>query len=154
MKTPEQAVALGKAVKRMEHVHFEGMMGYEAQIAGIGDADPTVFLRNYLVKALKVVSQREVSRRRKAVVEGLRGIGLQLRLVNGGGTGSIESTCSEDVVTEVTVGSGFYSPALFDYYSHFKFRPAAGYAIEIVRKPSDECYTCTGGGYVASGKQR
>ena len=126
-------------------------MGYEAQIAGVGDADPSATLQNYLVKALKVLSKREVLSRRGAVVEGLRKAGFDLSVVNGGGTGSIDSTCAEAVVTEVTVGSGFYSPALFDYYSHFKFKPAAGYAIEIVRKPADGCFTCAGGGYVASG---
>ena len=47
-----------------------------------------------------------------------------LRFVNGGGTGSLASTASEDAVTELAAGSGFYAPALFDSYSHFSL--AAG----------------------------
>ncbi len=58
-----------------------------------------------------------------------------LRFVNGGGTGSIATTRAESAVTEITVGSGFYAPALFDNYRDFRYQPAAGYAIEIVRSP-------------------
>jgi D-serine deaminase-like pyridoxal phosphate-dependent protein len=54
-------------------------------------------------------------------------------------------------VTEITVGSGFYAPALFDNYRDFRYQPAAGYAIEIVRRPHPHIYTCLGGGYIASG---
>ena len=49
--------------------------------------------------------------------------------VNGGGTGSMESTCREDAVTEITVGSGFYNSHLFDYYTNFRMKPAAAFAI-------------------------
>src|ERR1700724_2896795 len=77
--------------------------------------------------------------------------GIALRFVNGGVTGSIVSTREEDVVTEITVGSAFYSPALFDNYRDFRYRPAAGFAIEIVRHPQPSIYTCLGGGYIASG---
>jgi D-serine deaminase-like pyridoxal phosphate-dependent protein len=54
-------------------------------------------------------------------------------------------------VTEITVGSAFYSPALFDNYRDFRYLPASGFAIEIVRRPAPGIYTCLGGGYVASG---
>jgi D-serine deaminase-like pyridoxal phosphate-dependent protein len=54
-------------------------------------------------------------------------------------------------VTEITVGSAFYSPTLFDSYRDFRYLPAAGFAIEIVRRPRGDLYTCLGGGYVASG---
>ena len=49
------------------------------------------------------------------------------------------------------MGSGFYSPALFDNYRDFRYLPAAGFAIEVVRRPRHSIYTCLGGGYVASG---
>ena len=44
---------------------------------------------------------------------------LHLSIFNGGGTGSIFTTSNEPWITEVTVGSGFLSPHLFDYYSDF-----------------------------------
>jgi D-serine deaminase-like pyridoxal phosphate-dependent protein len=58
---------------------------------------------------------------------------------------------TEDGITEITVGSGFYAPALFDYYNNFKHLPAAGFALAIVRQPKENMYTCLGGGYIASG---
>ena len=60
---------------------------------------------------------------------------VELEIVNGGGTGSLELTGAEEAVTEVTAGSGFYAPALFDHYSRFTLTPAAGFALPIVRKP-------------------
>jgi D-serine deaminase-like pyridoxal phosphate-dependent protein len=72
-------------------------------------------------------------------------------IVNGGGTGSIQTTREEDVVTEITAGSGFYAPTLFDRYSSFSLRPAAMFAMPVVRKPSPSIATLLGGGYPASG---
>ena len=54
-------------------------------------------------------------------------------------------------MTEVTAGSGFYAPALFDHYSRFSLTPAAGFALPIVRKPAPRVATALGGGYLASG---
>ncbi len=149
--TPAQALALWEHIRGCDHLRLDGVMGYEAQIAGVQDAPPASFLKNQLVRTLKQRSIRELAARRGAVVHALREAGCGLRFVNGGGTGSIESTIAEKVVTEVTVGSGFYSPALFDHYTQFRHEPAAAFAIEIVRQPAPTTYTCQGGGYVASG---
>src|SRR5699024_11986088 len=65
-------------------------------------------------------------------------------------TGSLDSTGKEAVVTEMTAGSGFYNPHLFDKYANFQLEPAAGFAIEITRIPTKEIFTCAGGGYIAS----
>ena len=54
-------------------------------------------------------------------------------------------------MTEVTAGSGFYAPALFDHYSRFSLTPAAGFALPIVRQPAPGVATALGGGYLASG---
>ena len=48
-------------------------------------------------------------------------------------------------------GSSFFAPGLFDHYRAFRPMPAAGFAIEIVRRPQPGIYTCLGGGYTASG---
>src|SRR5699024_6282165 len=39
----------------------------------------------------------------------------------------------------------------FDNYKDYTNKPALAYAIEITRKPTKHIYTCTGGGYIASG---
>lgn len=151
IRTPEQAVSLWERIRACPHVALAGLMGYEAQIAGLQDNPPWDRLRNAVIRLLKKQSIRTVAERRAAVVRALKAAGCTLRFVNGGGTGSIETTAADDVVTEVTVGSGFYSPALFDYFAGFKHEPAAGFAVEVTRKPSPGILTCHGGGYIASG---
>jgi D-serine deaminase-like pyridoxal phosphate-dependent protein len=106
---------------------------------------------NRIISALQQKSKKELAKRRKELVDILKKECPDLTIVNGGGTGSLESTAEEAWVTELTAGSGFYAPALFDHYSHFKHLPAAGFALEVVRHPQSNTYTCLGGGYVASG---
>ena len=148
----KEAVALGTVIQEHANVELVAVMGYEAQIAGLGDNVPGQGAMNAVVKLLKGRSVKEIAQRRKSIVAALTSMGFNLRIVNGGGTGSMNTTCSEPVVTEVTVGSGFFSPGLFDNYGHFKMQPSAGYAIEVVRQPKPNIYTCLGGGYVASGE--
>ena len=148
----KEAVALGKVIQQHANVELIAVMGYEAQIAGLGDNVPGQGAMNAIVKQLKRRSVKEIAQRRKSIVAALTAMGFNLRIVNGGGTGSMNTTCTEEVVTEVTVGSGFFSPGLFDNYGHFKMQPSAGYAIEVVRQPKPDIYTCLGGGYVASGE--
>lgn len=151
LRTAQQARPIVEYIRDAEHIYLDGVMGYEAQIAGLGDNVPGKAAKNTLVRALKKRSLRDVERRRAEVVALVKDCGLTLRFVNGGGTGSLTSTNKEAAVTEVTVGSGFFSPVLFDYYKDFRYQPAAGYAIEVVRQPAPGIYTCLGGGYTASG---
>ena len=73
-------------------------------------------------------------------------VSMHPALAQAGGTGSLELTAAEEAVTEVTAGSGFYAPALFDHYSRFSLTPAAGFALPIVRKPAPKVATALGGG--------
>jgi D-serine deaminase-like pyridoxal phosphate-dependent protein len=84
------------------------------------------------------------------VVDAVRAV-APLEFVNGGGTGSLERTAQEDAVTEVAAGSGLYGPTLFDAYRAFAPRPAALFALPVVRRPSADVATVLGGGYPASG---
>jgi D-serine deaminase-like pyridoxal phosphate-dependent protein len=151
LRTPEQARPLIERILASHAVHLDGLMGYEAQIAGVGDNIPGQKVKNTLVRMLKRRSRQDVAERRAAFGALVKTYGETLRFVNGGGTGSIATTAQEDGVTEITVGSGFYAPMLFDYYQDFHYQPAAGFAIEIVRHPQPAIYTCSGGGYIASG---
>jgi len=151
VRTPEQAQPVIERITASSHVLLDGLMGYEAQIAGLGDNFPGHMAKNAIVQRLKRRSVREVAERRAAIVKLVKSYGLFPRFINGGGTGSMATTRKEDAVTEITVGSGFYAPALFDNYRDFRYQPAAGFAIEIVRRPRPSIYTCLGGGYIASG---
>ena len=149
--TPEKALTVFKAIQNSPNLRLDGIMGYEAQIAGVGDNASSQFLKNRVIRFLKKRSLQPIADRRAAIVNILKENGANLRFVNGGGTGSMETTCQEPAVTEVTVGSGFYASALFDNYQNFKHQPAAAFVIEIVRQPKPHIYTCHGGGYIASG---
>ncbi|MGM0710533.1 amino acid deaminase/aldolase [Brevibacillus parabrevis] len=151
LRSLESAVALAARVASSKHLSLDGIMGYEAQIAGVGDRYPRRFMKNSLIRLLKQRSVKEVAHRRAELMKALTAMGISLRFVNGGGTGSLHHTGKEDAVTELTAGSGFFSPGLFDYYQDFHFQPAAGFALEIIRKPTEHIYTCAGGGYIASG---
>jgi D-serine deaminase-like pyridoxal phosphate-dependent protein len=151
LHTAAEARPIIERILASPHLTLDGIMGYEGQIAGVGDSVPGHPLKNALIRQLKARSIREVARRRAELTALIASLGGTLRFVNGGGTGSIKSTRAESPVTEITVGSGFYSPTLFDAYRDFKYAPAAGFAVEIVRRPSPGRYTCLGGGYIASG---
>jgi D-serine deaminase-like pyridoxal phosphate-dependent protein len=148
--TVAQAVELAREIERRPQIELDALMAYEGQIAGVGDMPPGRRLRGAAIRFMQRRSAAELAARRAAIVSAL-GEFVELEIVNGGGTGSLELTGAEAAVTEVTAGSGFYAPGLFDHYSRFSLTPAAGYAVPIVRKPTPEVATALGGGYLASG---
>jgi D-serine deaminase-like pyridoxal phosphate-dependent protein len=154
--TPEQAATLAWAILERKRLRLVGIMAYESQIAGLGDSPSGRRLRGAAIRVLQRRSSRELFVRRAAAVaavqEVLRGANAApLRFVNGGGTGSLESTGAESAVTEIAAGSGLYGPTLFDAYRAFRPEPAALFALPVVRKPSATVATVLGGGYLASG---
>ena len=133
-------------LKSCPHLKLTGLMGYEAQIAGVMDKE------SFLMRVLKKLSLRQLQNRRQSLVALIHSYGHVLKFVNGGGTGSLSATKTEDCVTEVTVGSGFYAPVLFDHYQDFTLSPALMFTLPIVRNPLPHIFTCHGGGYIASGE--
>jgi D-serine deaminase-like pyridoxal phosphate-dependent protein len=148
--TVEQAVALAREIDGRAKLRLAALMAYEGQIAGVGDTPPGRRLRGVAIRFMQRRSAAEIADRRAAIVAAIEDF-AELPIVNGGGTGSLELTAAEDAVTEVTAGSGFYAPTLFDHYSRFSLNPAAGFALPIVRKPAPRVATALGGGYLASG---
>jgi D-serine deaminase-like pyridoxal phosphate-dependent protein len=148
--TPAQAASLARAILARPTLQLVGIMSYEAHIAGLGDAPPGRPLRALAIRALQSRSARELAARRAAAVAAVRAL-APLQLVNGGGTGSLHLTAREPAVTEVTAGSGLYGPTLFDAYRAFTPRPAALFALPVVRRPGPGVATVLGGGYLASG---
>ncbi len=148
--TVEQAVALAREIDGRPQLDLAALMSYEGQIAGVGDRPPGRRLRGRAIRFMQRRSAAELAERRGAIVSAIREF-ASLPIVNGGGTGSLELTAAEELVTEVTAGSGFYAPALFDHYSRFSLTPAAGFVLPVVRKPAAGVATALGGGYLASG---
>jgi D-serine deaminase-like pyridoxal phosphate-dependent protein len=143
VRTPDQAVALARAIDGRPGFRLVGLMTYEAQIAGFPDL-------NAVVRWMKRRSGAEIAARRAEVVEAVRAF-VPLEFVNAGGTGSLELSRAGAEVTELTAGSGLFGPALFDGYRAFRPRPAAAFALPVVRRPGPRVATLFAGGYAASG---
>jgi D-serine deaminase-like pyridoxal phosphate-dependent protein len=142
VREPGEAVAVARAATAAG-LSVVGLMFYDAQIAGLPDSSPAVRL-------MKKRSAESLGRRRGEVVAAVREV-ADLAFVNGGGTGSLHVTGPDPAVTELAAGSGLYGPTLFDGYDDFRPRPAAAFALPVVRRPAPGFVTAFGGGYVASG---
>jgi D-serine deaminase-like pyridoxal phosphate-dependent protein len=143
-------VAFARAVDRRAAFRLAGVMGYEGQIAGLGDAPPGHPVRAQLIRLIQSRSMPELIRRRTAAIRLIQAM-ASLDFVNGGGTGSLESTAADTSVTELTAGSGLVGPTLFDAYRRFSPEPALLFALPVVRRPGPGLATLFSGGYVASG---
>jgi len=150
LRTPQQAADFAAAILARPGFTLVGVLGYEGQIAGVGDAPPGHPLRAAVLRAIQARSVAELSDRRAEAVRLIRQL-TALEFVNGGGTGSLESTAGDRSVTELAAGSGLVGPALFDSYRRFKPRPALLYALPVVRRPWPGTVTLFSGGYLASG---
>lgn len=151
VRSIEDFESLLDAVLARGELRLAGVMGYEAQIAGVGDQNPFAPLLNPAKKLIKSQSVKDVAAKRRAVSELLVRRGIRIELFNGGGTGSIRTTSDEDWVTEVTAGSGFLQSHLFDYYADNRNQPALCFALQVTRIPQPDRVTCQSGGFIASG---
>lgn len=146
----EQFLLFVEQLTAMQNIKITGLMGYEAQIAGVGN-NPDNWLKGLVIRRLQKYSKTKISDFRRRVVFKLKQQIDTLEFVNGGGTGSLDFTAASKEVTEVTIGSGFYKPALFDFYKNNELQSAAGFALRVTRKPTLDTVVCHGGGYLASG---
>jgi D-serine deaminase-like pyridoxal phosphate-dependent protein len=148
IREADSAVALAEQVAARPGFSLVGLMFYEGQIAGTADAGRSA--RQAVVRALQRASMIELAERRAAVIAAVREV-AELEFVNGGGTGSFESSAVEGTLTELAAGSGLFSPGLFDGYTHFRHTPAAYFVTPVVRRPAPGWVTVFKGGYIASG---
>jgi D-serine deaminase-like pyridoxal phosphate-dependent protein len=150
VRTPADAAALATDIVSRPGLRLAGLMAYEGQIAGVGDNPAGRPLYGHVIRYMQRRSGAELAIRRAAIVAAVRAV-APLEFVNGGGTGSVEKTTAEAAVTEIGAGSGLYHPGLFDSYRGFTGRPAALFALPVVRRPGPGVVTALGGGYLASG---
>lgn len=148
--TPAQAVDLARTINDRPGFRLVGLMGYEGQIAGLGDHPAGKPVLGAVLRWMQDRSAHELAARRTAAVREINSV-ADLEFVNGGGTGSIETTGFDDSVTEVAAGSGLIGPTLFDNYRRFAPRPAVLFALPVVRKPRRRTAALFSGGYIASG---
>ncbi|WP_104107481.1 amino acid deaminase/aldolase [Nocardioides sp. 616] len=143
-------VNLAAEIARREGFQLVGVMTYEGQVAGVPDDVPGQRARSAVVRRLKQASVSQLGSRRAEIARALEPFG-PLQLWNAGGSGSIETSSQDPVVTEVSAGSGLLVPGLFDHYQSFRPRPAAFFGVPVTRRPSADVATVHGGGLIASG---
>ncbi|MGE0616272.1 MAG: amino acid deaminase/aldolase [Bacteriovoracia bacterium] len=151
VRTTTDLVALIRAAKVFSNVQVDGLMVYEAQVAGLPDRNPFRPWLNPIHELVRRFSMRRLWKFRQELSSAFVAEGLALEIFNGGGTGSLNYAAQEPWLTELTAGSAFFSPHLFDYYSNVRFEPAACFALQASRISDPGYVTCLGGGYVASG---
>lgn len=149
LTTIEKLQSFLQTLKKYPLIQVVGAMGYDAQIAGVTDHFDNS-LKSKFVQQLKKRSEQSVRSFRQHAVSLIKSQ-WPLAFVNGGGSGSMTYSFAQRDVTEITVGSAFYAPALFNRYTSLKLQPAAGFACRVVRQFSDDTFVLQGGGYIASG---
>ena len=147
---PESVVALARTVLERPGFHLVGVMTYEGQVAGVPDDVPRRLAQSLVVRTLKKASLTQLETRRREIARAIAQL-TDLELWNAGGSGSVDATTLDPVVTEVAAGSGLLVPSLFDHYRSFTPRPAAFFGVPVVRRPAAGIATVHGGGLVASG---
>lgn len=143
-------VRLAQTVVAKPGLRLVGVMTYEGQIAGLPDVVPTQRAKSLIVRRLKSASLTQLEVRRGEVAAALKDV-VELEFWNAGGSGSVDTTTLDPVVTEIAAGSGLLVPGLFDHYRAFTPRPAAFFGVPVTRRPSEQVVTVHGGGFVASG---
>ncbi len=152
IRTPEHARRFAAEITERPGTTLVGAMAYEGHIAGVGDDIPGKPLRSAAIRTMQSRSLDELRERLPGVIAAIReGAGTELEWVNAGGTGSLARSKDLGIATELTSGSGFYAPTLFDTYRSLDLTPAAFFCLPIVRRPHPGVATALGGGYIASG---
>ncbi len=152
IRTADHAQRFAAEIVERPGTKLVGAMAYEGHIAGVGDNIPGKPLRSAAIRAMQSRSQDELRERMPRVIAAIRdAAGANLEWVNAGGTGSLARSKSLGIATELTAGSGFYAPTLFDTYRSLDLTPAAFFCLSVVRRPHPGVATALGGGYIASG---
>ena len=145
--TAGEVAAFARKVVARPGFRLVGLQMYDAQIAGQGDdAGPDA----PLIRMVQARSRSELRERRAEIVSAVGAI-TSLEILNGGGTGSLEFTGSDESLTEASAGSGLLGGHLFDGYRSFRPAPASAFAFDVVRRPAVDIATVLGGGWIASG---
>src|ERR1700721_690471 len=103
LRSPAEAALFAETVLRRPGFSLVGVLGYEGQIAGLGDAPPGRPVRAALVQAMQARSSAELNERRTEVVRRIRAL-APLEFVNGGGTGSLKSTPAAKALPDPPAG--------------------------------------------------
>ena len=134
VRTPEQAAALARDVLARPELRLDGLMSYEAHIAGVGDRPPgrPLMGRCHPRDAARLGTRAgRPPRRRGGGGERRRAAALRQRRRDGLGRAHRGRAGGDRGRGRL----GLYGPTLFDAYTSFSPQPAALFALPVVRRP-------------------
>ena len=114
------AARLAQHIAKQPHLRFAGLQAYQGSAQHVRKADTR---RDQIARAIEMVEE---------TLRALRGVGLEARIVGGGGTGTYENEAASRVYNELQCGSYIFMDAdyarnkrhdggLFDAYEHALF---------------------------------
>ena len=114
------AARLAQQIAKLPHLRFAGLQAYQGSAQHVRKADTR---RDQIARAIEMVEE---------TLRALRGVGLEARIVGGGGTGTYENEAASRVYNELQCGSYIFMDAdyarnkrhdggLFDAYEHALF---------------------------------
>ena len=74
LHTPEQAADFARTITRRPGFRLVGVMGYEGQIAGLGDAPPGRPVRAWMIRLIQGRSMPELVRRRTEAIRQIQAV--------------------------------------------------------------------------------
>jgi len=166
VRTIKDLQTILRASHSFSNLKINGVMCYDAAVAGLTDNNPFKKMLNPLAHGVRKMVAVYAANLRAQIPAVFREAELPLNIFNAGGTGSINYNYSmgneprtlltDTTPTELTIGSGLLCSSLFDCYSNLKdsfyFEPSLFFALQVTRTYDPNYVTCFGGGYIASGE--
>src|SRR5699024_11930781 len=101
IKTVKQAIKLVSRIIKSPYLKLDGLMGYEAQIAGVTDNNPNSKIKNSIIRKLKKNYSKKLMKKRKKKINLFKKKVINFDLKNGEGTEILHQPVKENV-TEPT----------------------------------------------------
>lgn len=132
VRSPQEAVALARAITAAEGLEFRGVMGYEGHC--MNEPDPDLRRAEQLAATAKV----------QTTVDALAAEGLPCEIVAGGGTGTFPLTGAEPVMTELHAGSYVVMDASHELLIPGRFATAMHVLGTVISRHGTEAVLDTG----------
>ncbi len=156
VRSLDQLRDIVEASRRFPSLELIGLQAYEGAVAGLPDNNPFKKMLNPIAHQVRNFAARYAAYMRAQVPQIFEDAKIPLKIFNGGGTGSATFAVQEQVLTELSIGSGFLDSHLFNYYSNLQgplaLDPAIVFISPVTRSSDPDYVTCLGGNYTASGE--
>lgn len=153
-RRPNSIKALLEEIRQMEFAWLDAAIGHDSRITASAEKAESKWMINNVIPSLKKFSINKIADKRKKVVEMIKTMGFDLKVVNGGRIAKVETPMKEEMVTEISAGSEFFTSQLADKYEQASNKPVAGIACAINRQLSQHVFACAGGRFIINASSK